>query len=480
MLQELLPSFVADTVWPERRPTWRFHATSYLDGLRGLASVIVFICHYTESRHPYFVPTYGLNKDEPSALIQLPYVRLIYSGRPMVHIFFVISGFVLSAKPLQLLHARDTERCYTTLASSLFRRPIRLLLPCAVSTLGIAALCQGGFLYAAAPTVTEQLQSWAGVFFHSISWPWAWDRDLRPGYDIHLWTIPIEFAHSMLLFLVLLALSRMRARLRQFTNVLLVMYCVCSGKWAAFEFLSGMFLAELHVLKKSAKLLGSDSFNSSDAHGRRTISHCRDRTLKTSFHVAILVATLYVAGWPNVGAEKTPGIRYLLAKTPTPFLADVDMPQKFWFGVAAVFTVWSCGEVKVVRRLLEGSFAQYCGRTSYAIYLVHGPGLDYFQDCVLGQPLKPARGDPGASNFVPAFKGSGIKGTIGVQTSTQRVVTWFLGVMILGAIIVWIADLFWRFVDAPIVAFGRVLERAVTDDGLSEIKEQKWDKYAPV
>lgn len=468
MIQELLPSFVADAVWLERRPTWKLHATSYLDGLRGLASLIVFICHYTEKRHPYFMPTYGLDKDEPSAIIQLPYVRVIYSGRPMVHIFFVISGFVLSSKPLKLLHARDPERFYTTLASSVFRRPIRLFLPCAASTLGIAALCQSGFLYAKAPTMVEQLQSWADVFFHSISWPWAWDYDLRPGYDIHLWTIPIEFAHSMLLFLVLIALSRMRMRLRQVTNVLLVMYCMCSGKWAAFEFLAGMFLAELHVLK------------SMTVRGVQTTCHSRSWTLRTGFHAAILLVALYVAGWPNVDADKTPGIRYLLAKTPTPFLEDDDLPQKFWFGVAAIFIVWSCGEAKAVRRFLEGPFPQYCGRVSYAVYLVHGPGLDYFQDRVLGWPSKPARGDPGASNFVPAFEGSGIKGTFGVQTPTQRVVTWFLGLVMLGPVIFWISDLFWRFVDAPIVAFGRALERSVNDDGSSDAKEQSWYDYALV
>src|SRR4051794_14591073 len=103
LLRLLLPSFIADVVFPEHKPTWRLHPTSYLDGLRGIASVIVFFCHFTEEIYPPLTPTYGLNPDQPSAWIQLPFARLIFSGRPMVHIFFVISGFVLSYKPIKAI-----------------------------------------------------------------------------------------------------------------------------------------------------------------------------------------------------------------------------------------------------------------------------------------------------------------------------------------------------------------------------------------
>src|SRR5690242_11309159 len=111
IVRTLLPSFVADVIWPDQKPTYKIHPTSYLDGLRGLASFIVCICHYTESNHGYFVPTYGLNGDKPSSFIQLPFLRIIYSGRPMVHIFFVISGFVLSYKPLKSIHQGSQDKC---------------------------------------------------------------------------------------------------------------------------------------------------------------------------------------------------------------------------------------------------------------------------------------------------------------------------------------------------------------------------------
>lgn len=518
-LRVLLPSFVASAIWPEQHHhhQHKLHPTSYLDGLRGIASFLVFFCHYTEKRHGYLLPTYGLGQegcsggggDSASTVLQLPYIRVLYAGRPMVHIFFVISGFVLAYKPLRLLHggrgpggmdgaAPNLQRCYTALASSAFRRPIRLFFPCAVSTLGIAILAQTGQLYAADDTWAGQLRSWAGVYTGNIAWPWAWDRDLRPGYDIHLWTIPVEFVHAMLLFLTLVALSRLRTCLRQAANVLLAVYSMGCGKWAAFEFLAGLFLAELQVVRSLSASSSSSSSSSPFHHFNRRLSRTvRSRlrtvchTLKVALHSAILLICLFVAGWPNEDAGKTPGIRVLLASTPASFLANGDgseeglpLAQKFWFAIAAVFLVWSCGELDAVRRLFEGPVPQYCGRISYSIYLVHGPALDYVQDMVLGRPATPAQGTLFTEEYVPGRAGMGVKGLIGIETPAQRVMTWLVGLLVIGPIIVWIADLFWRFIDAPIVALGRTVELACVrpDDESPRLsggsKERVRDGYA--
>ncbi|KIH94502.1 hard surface induced protein [Sporothrix brasiliensis 5110] len=279
-----------------------------------------------------------------------------------------------------------------------------------------------------------------------IAWPWAWDRDLRPGYDIHLWTIPIEFSHAMLLFVVLLALAPLRTHLRQVLTGVLAGYCLACGRWAAFEFLAGFFLAEVHVLRAATAVPGD--------HRSTTLSHLA----VGAFHSTVLAACLFVAGWPNEDADKTPGIRTLLSNTPAWFLSngrdealteredwgEALLEQKFWFGLAAVLLVWSCGEFAAARRQFERPLPQYCGRISYAVYLVHGPALDYWKD-MTDRSVKP----------------------IGMETAVQRMTAWLVGLLFLGSLVVWLADLFWRLVDAPIVALGRTVEQVClqTDRG---------------
>lgn len=463
MLRSLVPSFVADAIWPEQRQTWKLHPTSYLDGLRGIASVAVFICHYTEENHPSLIPSYGLNPDHsPSSWIQLPFVRIIFSGRPMVHIFFVISGFVLSYKPVKSIHSRSLDRCFSILSSSAFRRPIRLFGPCIVSTFLIMLMIQCGWLHTPLPTLTEQFWAWKNAIFHSITWPWAWDYDLRPGYDVHLWTIPIEFAHSMLLFMVILVLSRVRQVVRQCATLCLMVYFLCCGKWAAFEFIAGLFLAECHLLQGAhSKIWESSEALSSYAPPKPLLGSIAWTTL----HLAIIATAVFIGGWPNFGAEETPGIRYFHEMTPEPFATmDPLAPQKFWFAIAAAFAIWSCGELRFVRRFLEGPFAQYCGRVSYALYIVHGPVLETFQGFVVGHAFLPPQGEPDGGDYLPARPPAGVKALVGGESPMQRTVAWFVGLFILAPVVIWAADVFWRAVDNPMITLGRKIEMLCLDE----------------
>lgn len=462
ILRALLPSFLADIVFPDRRSTYKLHPTSYLDGLRGLASIIVFFCHFTEENHKYLIPSYGLNPDQtPASWIQLPFARIIFSGRPMVHIFFIISGFVLSYKPIQAIHANNFEKCFFLLSSATFRRGFRLFGPCLVSTFIIMLLTQAGLLDEPLPTLSEQFWDWKDAVFHGITWPWAWDTDLRPAYDVHLWTIPIEFAQSMLLFIVVLMLARVRMPIRQAGVLLLMAYCLACGKWAGFEFLGGLFLAEMHILQSATAT--PKAWESSELEV--SLTKKLPTLAKNLLHTSVIVTALFVGGWPNSDAAETPGIRLLDASTPDPFAhMDYLAPQKFWFAISAFFVVWSCGELGLVRRFLENPFAQYCGHISYAVYIVHGPVLGMFQDYVVGSAPMPTQGDPPAPGSHPFLSPLGVKGIFGIETPFQRTMSWLTSLVILAPVVIWVADIFWRAVDLPIVNMARRLETMCLDD----------------
>ena len=51
-----------------------------------------------------------LTNEENAPHIQLPILRLLYSGRASVRVFFVITGFVLCHKPLQLALVGGEEK----------------------------------------------------------------------------------------------------------------------------------------------------------------------------------------------------------------------------------------------------------------------------------------------------------------------------------------------------------------------------------
>lgn len=456
----LIPSFVIQLFNSEsQHKPHRLYPTSYLDGLRGIAAVIVFFCHYTEENHKYMLPSFHIQQHDdisPSPL-QFPFLRILYSGRPMVHIFFVISGFALSYKPLKELRTRNFSGFHAALSSSAFRRPLRLCGPPIVSTILVFIMIRLGWVYKPQPTLTEQFWDWAKAVYYTIVWPWSWDADLRPKYDVHLWTISIEFCHSMLLFVVLFTLSRVRYQVRLLSTIMIMVYCLTCGKWAAFEFISGMMLAEFHLIA-SERLL--DRLKLYEYHDEPEHLSKFKFALETLCHILVIVVALFVGGWPNHDAAMTWGIKFLHKWTPSSFpLTDEVTAQKFWFALTAVGTVWSCGRLSMLKRALESGFAQYCGRVSFAVYIVHGPVLELWQDALIGEPPKAAVGFEGQKDYKPAVIGSGVKGLIGVETVVGRTSCWFIGLVLFAPVVFWVADVFCRLVDETIVDIARRMER---------------------
>lgn len=112
ILAPLKPSFLRGSSSAAKPP--RLHRTSYLDGLRGVAALFVVFAHYEATYFPSLDAAWhaGISRDagvedaqsgehqSNSNLLQLPIIRAVYKGPFMVAIFFVVSGQVLSQKPL--------------------------------------------------------------------------------------------------------------------------------------------------------------------------------------------------------------------------------------------------------------------------------------------------------------------------------------------------------------------------------------------
>lgn len=211
----LLPTFVQSRLSPrsKAKPKGRTHPTAWLDGMRGLAAFFVFLDHLSYSNHDVYT-AWGTGEGNREFL-RLPLIRFFYTGAAMVAIFFVVSGYALSCKPIKLMRDGDWGSLLHTLFSSVFRRAIRLFLPCVASTLLIVFLVRIGVYewtreIANDPkrfpirrehhpwrydTTSEQLAVWAMKMWSFVN-PYTFDireGDSAIDLDGHLWTIPVEF-----------------------------------------------------------------------------------------------------------------------------------------------------------------------------------------------------------------------------------------------------------------------------------------------
>jgi len=138
----LLPSFVQSRISRERTRAEKLMPTAYLDGMRGLAALFVYFCHYS---YQSFTIAQGWGSAPNNYhVLKLPFLRLWYQGPVAVCVFFVISGYALSLKPLKQIRSRSYEDFAATLTSLTFRRGLRLYAPTMVSTFMVLVMLRLG------------------------------------------------------------------------------------------------------------------------------------------------------------------------------------------------------------------------------------------------------------------------------------------------------------------------------------------------
>ncbi|CAD0084678.1 unnamed protein product [Aureobasidium vineae] len=210
----LIPSPIQNILYPPTEPTSAVspRPTAWLDGMRGIAALLVFFYHLSYSTHDVYT---GWSEGYHDYL-RLPFIKALYSGPAMVSLFFVLSGYALSYKPVKQMRSGEYDVLFSGLASSVFRRVVRLYLPCVASTLVIVVLIRLGFYsrtYELATdadrlqgtrehhawrydTTTEQLWIWIRSFSGFMN-PFK-ETGLGKGIymDGHLWTIPVEYVCS--------------------------------------------------------------------------------------------------------------------------------------------------------------------------------------------------------------------------------------------------------------------------------------------
>lgn len=442
--------WILSLVKPSFKPTPTFHTqktkrTAYLDGLRGFAALLVYFGHHQLWAHDSMSADRILENawgfDGQHYFACLPGIRTFFSGGHFaVTVFFVLSGYVLSAKPLTMIHSGEYMRLGDNISSALFRRWLRLHIPVIITTfLYMASWHIFGYRADPEPKFTfgEDLWEWYcelknfSFIFRTGGEPWF-------SYNFHTWSIPVEFRGSILIYTALAAISRCTKNARLWCEVGLIVYFmyIVDGLFCA-HFIAGMLLCDLDLLEQSNNL---PSFLAALAR------------FKTALFHFMLLTSLYLGGVPSYSSDigvlrESSGWSHLAFLKPQAAY-DFKWFYLFW---AATFLVASIPRISWLRSFFETNFNQYLGRISFAFYLVHGPLLWSLGDRVYASvgwvKESHAVNIPKWINLWPLPK----TGPFGLELS------FLLPQLVLLPVTLWVADVTTRLVDEPSVSFSQWL-----------------------
>ena len=481
----LVPSYIQNRSTATDTNSPRLQATSALDGLRGIAALFVFFFHILFSYGNFVEYGYGRDK-ENSRLIQLPFFRIFYAGHAMVAIFFVVGGYVISIQPLKLIHSGQMTAFHNTLVSSIFRRGIRLYLPALAATFITMVTVYVGLFEYPRQFITEdrqyiyysdlhpnqlssigkQLSDWfhqtkllTNIFTYYTN---GFMLPYYPHYDPHLWTVPFEYRSSTLVALALLAFSRCHIRARVILMICTILFCGMWDRWELVCFLGGSLLCEFDMTSRilynpiplsarqednedeeeeeEEKLPDLESHSTTREKQNALISIISDGARwvhkignKRICSASLTILSLYLLSCPNLSIEDTPGYSWLSSFIPSSY-SDA---KRFPHTLGALLITFCTTRSVALQRVFNTPFAQYLGKTSYALYIVHGPLIH-----IVGYSVT-----PNVWRYIT-----------GMETAFQ----WWLGLgigsAILGICVAVAADWFWRVVDVWSVAMSRRVE----------------------
>ncbi|KIN01199.1 hypothetical protein OIDMADRAFT_103839 [Oidiodendron maius Zn] len=424
-------------------PSKQLRRTAYLDGLRGFAAIVVYWHHHqlwahlTAPVNDVLQNAWGYHGKYHFAT--MPGIRNFFTGgHYAVTVFFVISGYVLSTKPMSLIQAGDYSKLGENLGSALFRRWLRLYIPVIVTTfLYMTSWHMFGIWTTAKHQASyrEELWFWYSEF-KNFSFIFTGGGEPWFTYNFHVWSIPVEFKGSIVIYTALLAFSRCTRNARLLCEVGLIWYFMyIADAWYCAAFTAGMLLCDLDLLEMSDDL--PKFFSIMEPY-------------KELIFYNLFIISFFLGGVPSMNAEietlrASPGWYYLSFLKPQAVF-DYKWFYLFW---AATFIVAATPRIPWLKAFFETRFNQHLGRISYAFYLVHGPILwtlgDRLYSMVGWAHLDQLQNIPNWVDRFPLSK----TGPLGME------VAFLVPNLILFPLTLWVAEIVTRLVDEPSVKFAQ-------------------------
>ncbi|KAF7596875.1 hypothetical protein BBP40_011920 [Aspergillus hancockii] len=441
--------------------------TKWLDGLRGIAAAIVAFDHFFmgEVWHP-FLSFWADPPESGGRFVQLPPVRILFGAHAMVTLFMVISGYAIS---INILKARPSAQYYNRISSAVLRRVFRIYLP----VLFVALISQLLFFFNLYNWTFDEgllkgLKPWTNPWAH-IKWLFLYMADsvniiafeYNGGFNGQLWTMPVEFRGSNVIFLLLMALSAWRPKLRLWFLPVLALYFLWYGIWDIFGFIWGLWLAEKAVA--AAPATGTTTREASDDDDEKlplfpfSSADWKHRLLsRKNFTVSRITTTIaFLIGYHLLclgdDGHLTPGYQFLAVLQPAKWRDNWEVMQWCWKSVGAVFMVYAISESRLLQRPFNTRPVQYLGKISFSLYIVHQAIYHLWRDPLRNFIWLLANGSP--------YPGS-IEATANDPMSFH--VAWWATGVILGTVVIYASHYYTIYVDNKCVAFTKRVEKWLT------------------
>ncbi|KIW55790.1 hypothetical protein PV05_04515 [Exophiala xenobiotica] len=367
VLKSALPTYCV----PSQISSPRDSPTAYLDALRGYAAFFVYIFHLYDRQGEVTWRRY-------------PFVSTLFSGSGMVAVFYVISGYALGYGLLLNMHRREEGPMLHSLASSAFRRYMRLYGSSVMALLITLVLLRlrlyDGvyFIQIYHKNFGAQLLHWFNDVFKFCNPFSANVTDLKDNHPLssdylpQMWTIPVEFRGSVFLFAFCTAICKLTPRARMLIMWLIIVVSYCWQAVYIAEFTGGLFIAQLSLCCHPERVAGPPQLPTNNDE-----KPAQDQSLISRItHVAIFIVGFLLLGEVDDGQAELPlwkQFPWAYLNKAIPFWWPETGRYVFWLGWGSLALVYSLEFYPALQRPLGWKISRYLGDISFGLYAMHVP-----------------------------------------------------------------------------------------------------------